>query len=57
MCLLHVCRSLSLQLLVKNLQFENGKMISAAQYFDSGSNTAVELTEEEKGFAAQMKVL
>uniref|UniRef100_A0AAX7UCV9 10-formyltetrahydrofolate dehydrogenase n=1 Tax=Astatotilapia calliptera TaxID=8154 RepID=A0AAX7UCV9_ASTCA len=39
-------------LLVKNLQFEDGKMIAAAQYFRSGSSAAVELTEEEKTFAA-----
>lgn len=45
-----------LQLLVKNLQFEDGKMISAAQYFSSGSSAAVELTEEEKSFAEQMRV-
>lgn len=41
---------------MKNLQFEDGKMISAAQYFSSGSSAAVELTEEEKGFAEQMRV-
>lgn len=46
----------SLQLLVKNLQFEDGKMIPAAQYFCSGGSTAVELTEEEKSFAEQMRV-
>lgn len=46
----------SLQLLVKNLQFEDGKMIAAAQYFRSGSSAAVELTEEEKTFAVQMRV-
>lgn len=45
-----------LQLLVKNLQFEDGKMISAAQYFGSGSSAAVELTEEEKSFAEQLRV-
>lgn len=45
-----------LQLLVKNLQFEDGKMISAAQYFSSGSSAAVELTQEEKAFADQMRV-
>lgn len=44
------------QLLVKNLQFEDGKMISAAQFFSSGSSAAVELTEEEKSFAEQMRV-
>lgn len=41
---------------MKNLQFENGKMIAAAQYFRSGSSAAVELTEEEKTFAVQMRV-
>uniref|UniRef100_A0A8D2ZHK7 10-formyltetrahydrofolate dehydrogenase n=1 Tax=Scophthalmus maximus TaxID=52904 RepID=A0A8D2ZHK7_SCOMX len=44
-------------LLVKNLQFEDGKMIAAAQYFSSGSSAAVELTEEEKAFAGQMRVV
>uniref|UniRef100_A0AAR2K1I3 10-formyltetrahydrofolate dehydrogenase n=1 Tax=Pygocentrus nattereri TaxID=42514 RepID=A0AAR2K1I3_PYGNA len=44
-------------LLVKNLQFEDGKMIAAAQYFKAGSSTAVELTEEEKSFAEQMMVV
>uniref|UniRef100_A0A673AXA7 10-formyltetrahydrofolate dehydrogenase n=1 Tax=Sphaeramia orbicularis TaxID=375764 RepID=A0A673AXA7_9TELE len=38
-------------LMVKNLQFEDGKMIAAAQYFRSGSSAAVELTEEEKTFS------
>lgn len=47
---------LDLQLLVKNLQFEDGKMIAAAQYFSAGSSAAVELTEEEKTFAEQMRV-
>lgn len=42
--------------MVKNLQFEDGKMIAAAQYFSSGSSAAVELTEEEKTFAEQMRV-
>lgn len=44
------------QLLVRNLQFEDGKMIPAAQYFSSGSSAAVELTEEERSFAEQMRV-
>ncbi|XP_054880332.1 cytosolic 10-formyltetrahydrofolate dehydrogenase [Poeciliopsis prolifica] len=44
-------------LLVKNLQFEDGKMIPAAQYFCSGASTAVELTEEEKRFAEQMRAV
>ncbi|KAM4581726.1 cytosolic 10-formyltetrahydrofolate dehydrogenase [Fundulus diaphanus] len=47
----------SKMLLVKNLQFEDGKMIPAAQYFRSGSSAAVELTEEEKGFAEQMRAV
>lgn len=42
--------------MVKNLQFEDGKMIAAAQYFSAGDNAAVELTEEEKTFAEQMRV-
>ncbi|KAA8593616.1 hypothetical protein FQN60_009732 [Etheostoma spectabile] len=44
-------------LLVKNLQFEDGKMIAAAQYFGSGSSAAVELTAEEKSFAQQMRTV
>lgn len=48
--------SCPLQLLVKNLQFEDGKMIAAAQYFSSGSSAAVELTEEENSFAEEMRV-
>lgn len=47
---------LDLQLMVKNLQFEDGKMIAAAQYFSAGSSVAVELNEEEKTFAEQMRV-
>uniref|UniRef100_A0A8C7JVJ7 formyltetrahydrofolate dehydrogenase n=1 Tax=Oncorhynchus kisutch TaxID=8019 RepID=A0A8C7JVJ7_ONCKI len=39
-------------LLVKNLQFEDGKMIAAARYFSSGSCASVELTEEEKAFTS-----
>lgn len=41
---------------MKNLQFEDGKMIAAAQYFSAGDSAAVELTEEEKTFAEQMRV-
>ena len=47
---------LSLQLLVKNLQMAEGKMIPAGQYFSSGSSAAVELTVEERAFALQMRV-
>lgn len=42
--------------MVKNLQFEDGKMIAAAQYFSAGSSVAVELNEEEKNFAENMRV-
>ncbi|XP_057702930.1 cytosolic 10-formyltetrahydrofolate dehydrogenase [Corythoichthys intestinalis] len=44
-------------LLVKNLKFEDGKMISASQYFGSESSAALELTEEEKEFAEKIKVV
>uniref|UniRef100_A0AAY4EB44 10-formyltetrahydrofolate dehydrogenase n=1 Tax=Denticeps clupeoides TaxID=299321 RepID=A0AAY4EB44_9TELE len=44
-------------LLVRNLQFEDGKMISAGQYFSMGSSAAVELTEEEKAFAVWKSIL
>lgn len=55
-CVISLTIPSHLQLLVKNLQFEDGRMISAAQYFRSGSSAAVELTEEEKSFAEQMRV-
>ncbi|XP_069012416.1 mitochondrial 10-formyltetrahydrofolate dehydrogenase [Embiotoca jacksoni] len=42
-------------LLVKNLQFENGKMIPAAQFFCSGERSRVELTEEERKMAEQIR--
>lgn len=45
-----------LQLLVKNLQFEDGKMIPASKYFSSGESSSVELTDEEKKMAAEIKV-
>ncbi|KAJ7999613.1 hypothetical protein DPEC_G00196220 [Dallia pectoralis] len=44
-------------LLVKNLQFEDGKMIAAEQYFSWGSSASVELTEDEKTFADQLRVV
>ncbi|KAJ8359278.1 hypothetical protein SKAU_G00158030 [Synaphobranchus kaupii] len=44
-------------LLVKNVQFEDGKMIAAAQYFRSGDSAAVELNEEEKAFAEAMRAV
>ncbi|XP_075907562.1 mitochondrial 10-formyltetrahydrofolate dehydrogenase [Nelusetta ayraudi] len=42
-------------LLVKNLQFEDGKMIPASKYFSSGESSSVELTDEEKKMAAEIK--
>lgn len=43
------------QLLVKNLQFEDGKMIPASKYFSSGESSSVELNEEEMKIAAEIK--
>ncbi|KAK7144551.1 hypothetical protein R3I94_010844 [Phoxinus phoxinus] len=42
-------------LLVKNLQFQDGKMIAASQYFKAGVSSTVELSEDEKQFAEQMR--
>ncbi|MGH0169227.1 UNVERIFIED_CONTAM: hypothetical protein FKN15_056704 [Acipenser sinensis] len=44
-------------LIVKNLQFEDGKMIAASQYFKASESTTVELTEEERSFAEEMRVV
>lgn len=44
------------QVLVKNLQFEDGKMISASKYFSSGESSSVELTDDEKKMAEEIKV-
>uniref|UniRef100_A0A8C7Y5T2 10-formyltetrahydrofolate dehydrogenase n=1 Tax=Oryzias sinensis TaxID=183150 RepID=A0A8C7Y5T2_9TELE len=44
-------------LLVKNIQFEDGKMITASQYFSAGASATVVLTEEEKAFAEQMRAV
>ncbi len=41
---------------MKNLQFDDGKMIAASQYFKSAVSSTVELSEEEKLFAEQMRV-
>lgn len=43
------------QLLVKNLQFEDGKMIPASKYFSSGDSSSVELTEDEMKMAAEIR--
>uniref|UniRef100_A0A7M4FL09 10-formyltetrahydrofolate dehydrogenase n=1 Tax=Crocodylus porosus TaxID=8502 RepID=A0A7M4FL09_CROPO len=42
-------------LLVRNLQFEDGKMIPASKYFAAGETSAIELTEEEKKMAEDIK--
>ena len=42
--------------MVKNLQFEDGKMISAAKYFSSGDTARVELTDDEKKIAEEIRV-
>ncbi|XP_059101504.1 mitochondrial 10-formyltetrahydrofolate dehydrogenase [Peromyscus eremicus] len=44
-------------LMVRNLQFEDGKMIPASQYFSSGETSAVELTAEEMKVAETIKVI
>uniref|UniRef100_A0A3B3YX64 10-formyltetrahydrofolate dehydrogenase n=1 Tax=Poecilia mexicana TaxID=48701 RepID=A0A3B3YX64_9TELE len=42
-------------LLVKNLQFEDGKMIPASKYFSSGESSSVELTDDEKKMAEEIR--
>ncbi|MGH0129465.1 UNVERIFIED_CONTAM: hypothetical protein FKN15_075543 [Acipenser sinensis] len=44
-------------LVVRNLQFEDGKMIPAAKYFSAGESVSVELTEEEKMTAQQIRAI
>ncbi|KAK6482759.1 mitochondrial 10-formyltetrahydrofolate dehydrogenase-like isoform X1 [Huso huso] len=44
-------------LVVRNLQFEDGKMIPAAKYFSAGESVSVELTEEEKTTAQQIRAI
>uniref|UniRef100_A0A668AI18 10-formyltetrahydrofolate dehydrogenase n=1 Tax=Myripristis murdjan TaxID=586833 RepID=A0A668AI18_9TELE len=45
------------QLLVKNLQFEDGKMIPASKYFSSGESSSVELTDDEKKMAEDIRMI
>ena len=40
---------------MKNLQFEDGKMIPASKYFSSGESSSVELNEDEMKVAAEIK--
>lgn len=42
---------------VKNLQFEDGKMIPASKYFSSEETTSLELTDEEKKMAEEIKAI
>ncbi|XP_019955399.2 mitochondrial 10-formyltetrahydrofolate dehydrogenase [Paralichthys olivaceus] len=42
-------------LLVKSLQFEDGKMIHASKYFSSGDSASVELTDDERKMAEEIK--
>lgn len=49
-CILHPS-----QLLVKNLQFEDGKMIPASKYFSSGESTSLDLTDDEKKMAEEIR--
>lgn len=44
------------QLLVKNIQLEDGKMIPAAHFFGRADSSALELTEEELGTAEAVRV-
>ncbi|XP_062058970.1 mitochondrial 10-formyltetrahydrofolate dehydrogenase [Lepus europaeus] len=44
-------------LMVRNLQFEDVKMIPAAQYFSAGETSVVELTAEEVKVAETIKVI
>uniref|UniRef100_A0A668AEF5 10-formyltetrahydrofolate dehydrogenase n=1 Tax=Myripristis murdjan TaxID=586833 RepID=A0A668AEF5_9TELE len=44
-------------LLVKNLQFEDGKMIPASKYFSSGESSSVELTDDEKKMAEDIRMI
>ncbi|XP_066119503.1 mitochondrial 10-formyltetrahydrofolate dehydrogenase [Saccopteryx bilineata] len=44
-------------LMVRNLQFEDGKMIPASQYFSAGETSVVELTADEVKVAETIKVI
>lgn len=48
---------LNFQVLVRNLQFQDGKMIPASKYFSADETTTLELTEEEKKMAEDIKVI
>ncbi|XP_051544516.1 mitochondrial 10-formyltetrahydrofolate dehydrogenase isoform X1 [Myxocyprinus asiaticus] len=42
---------------VKNLQFEDGKMISASKYFSSEETTSLDLTDVEKKMAEEIRAI
>ncbi|XP_056444110.1 mitochondrial 10-formyltetrahydrofolate dehydrogenase [Gadus chalcogrammus] len=44
-------------LLVKSLQFEDGKMIPASKFFSSGESSSVELSPEEKAQAEEIRAI
>ncbi|XP_033619763.1 mitochondrial 10-formyltetrahydrofolate dehydrogenase isoform X2 [Fukomys damarensis] len=44
-------------LMVRNLQFEDGKMIPASQYFSAGESLALELTVEEQQMAETIQAI
>ncbi|XP_051874090.1 cytosolic 10-formyltetrahydrofolate dehydrogenase [Pristis pectinata] len=44
-------------LLVKNLQFEDGKMIPASKYFSSAESSSLEFTEEEKKVKEEIRAV
>ncbi|KAM9327230.1 cytosolic 10-formyltetrahydrofolate dehydrogenase [Gastrophryne carolinensis] len=42
-------------LMVKNIRFEDGKMIPASQYFQSSDSTVLELSEQEKAISNEIR--
>ncbi len=48
--------NITVQLQVKNLQFEDGKMIPASKYFSSDEAARLDLTDDEKKMAEEIRV-
>ncbi|XP_043820957.1 mitochondrial 10-formyltetrahydrofolate dehydrogenase isoform X2 [Dromiciops gliroides] len=44
-------------LVVRNIQFEDGRMIPASKYFSTGETSVIELTDEEKKVAQEIKAI
>ncbi|XP_053325425.1 cytosolic 10-formyltetrahydrofolate dehydrogenase [Spea bombifrons] len=44
-------------LTVKNIQFEDGKMIPASQYFKSSDSTTLQLTDEEQALSKELRAV